>query len=84
MDGEREGYWVHRYQPANVSSSSHYVEEGQHASGKKEGCWVLRWSSGSRVETPCRNGLRHGRQHEYDSAGRLEEAYGFVNDERQD
>lgn len=84
VEGQPEGHWVHRYHPANVNSRSHYVEEGRYASGKKEGRCVLRSDNGSRVETPYRNGMRHGRQHEYDSSGNLGEIYVFVNDEPQD
>ena len=84
MDGQREGHWIHRYHPADVSSGSHSVEEGRYANGKKEGRWVVRWNDGSRREIPYRNGLRHGREHDYDSSGKLEETNVYVNGERQD
>ena len=83
-DGQREGHWIHRYHPADVSSGSHSVEEGRYANGKKEGRWVVRWNDGSRREIPYRNGLRHGREHDYDSSGKLEETNVYVNGERQD
>ena len=84
IDGQQEGRWVHRYHPSNVQSDSHHVEEGQYVGGKREGLWVLRWNTGDRVETPYTNGLRQGRQHRYDSSGKLERTYIFVNDELQD
>ena len=84
VDGRPEGHWVERYHPADVSSDSHYVEEGQYVSGKREGLWVSRWNAGSRMETPYRNGLRHGREHMYDSSGKLERTYVYVNDRIQD
>ena len=84
VDGQPEGHWVERYHPANASSDSHYVEEGQYLSGKREGLWVLRRNAGSRMETPYRNGLRHGRAHMYDSSGKLERTYVYVNGRIQD